>query len=167
MAGHIATAKKVSWCTPKWILDACLQVIGESQFDLDPCSNPESLVPARVKYELPVDGLKESWDFENIFCNPPFGRDKVRKTSIINWVAHCAMAGTNRFLLLPASVDTAYWQDIILPSHLNKEAMICLFKGRIKFNGAAACAPMPIALVYFGWEQTTFMDVFEKYGYVF
>lgn len=51
--------------------------------NLDPCSNEYSVVNAETEYRLPEhDGLKESWNYPNIFVNPPYGIDKERGTTI-------------------------------------------------------------------------------------
>lgn len=76
MAGHIATSKHTNWTTPERIIERVTAVLGT--IALDPCSNAESVVDACVRYALPDEnGLKGSWDFPTIFCNPPYGRSYI------------------------------------------------------------------------------------------
>lgn len=79
MAGHIATAKATNWTTPRFVLDAVEKVFG-GPIALDPCSNPESTVGAKVNYRLPeTNGLKASWNYPTIFVNPPYGRSYLHE----------------------------------------------------------------------------------------
>jgi hypothetical protein len=63
---------------------------------LDPCSNPQSIVKARVAFELPhIDGLLADWHVhgDNGYANPPFGTVRMHRETkeIIDadaWRAH-------------------------------------------------------------------------------
>jgi hypothetical protein len=126
---------------------------------LDPCSNAESIVPAQTKFCLPVDGLRQDWSvFDNAYINPPFGRDKKRRTSIYHWVNKAKTELKEAIFLIPAAVDTRHWQSLIL----NSPCQICLISGRVKFNGAKASAPMACALVHFGLGRKNY-DRFDEY----
>lgn len=73
MAGHIADAGSLDWCTPDWILDLVRNVFG-GQIDLDPCWNPNAHTNAKVSYTLPKnDGLADPWNYPTVFVNPPYG----------------------------------------------------------------------------------------------
>ncbi len=178
MAGYIATSKKTDWNTPNYLLDYCREVI-QSEFSLDPCSNSGSLVRADRSIILPEDGLSINWlTYSSIFINPPFGRDKVRGTSAKDWVSKASATYTlssgscaHIFILIPAAVDTRLWQDIIFKDRWGPEAggslnSICFIKGRIKFEGAEAHCPMPMAMVYYGRLQDRFKQIFSNIGYV-
>src|SRR5579872_1423074 len=87
MAGHINTPIRQDWCTPEWIKRGVYHTF-DGRPDLDPCSNPESIMDAKV--ELYDGGLEYDWGLhKNIFVNPPFNRNKVTKTSLYNWVEKC------------------------------------------------------------------------------
>ncbi len=168
MAGYIGTSKKTDWNTPAYLLDHCREAMGQ-EFDLDPCSNDTSLVRAKKSVILPEDGLELNWiTYPNIFVNPPFGRDLKRGTSIKDWVQKVSNTYTfssaihNIFLLIPAAVDTKVWQDIIFKDGPH----VCFIRGRIKFVGAEAHCPMPMAMVYYGREIDRFNDVFKTIGHV-
>jgi hypothetical protein len=153
MAGHIATAKSTDWCTPAWLVDLVHDVL--EHVDLDPCSNAQSVVGAHYNYFAPgeappsqgEDGLAHYW-FGRVYVNPPYGRD------LPAWVRHavqeyaCGHAEAI-LMLIPANVDTRVWQDLIFP----RAARIAFLAGRVRFVGAAASAPMPVALVLFTPSQ--------------
>ena len=67
------------WCTPpKYVSAVCDFFCGA--IDLDPCSSTHSIVGARVEFQLPqTDGLATSWDYKNVFVNPPYGADRERR----------------------------------------------------------------------------------------
>jgi hypothetical protein len=144
MAGHIATAARVDWCTPPGIYQPIVDFFG--QIDLDPCTNNHSCVPATRKVMLPEDGLSVPWD-GNVYCNPPYGRG-LRK-----WVDKAA-SSQSVIMLLPAAVGTKHWQEVIFRT----AQAVCFIKGRVKFVGATASAPMDCALVYWGTKRG---DVFK------
>ena len=73
--------------------------------------------------------------------NPPYGR------SIGKWVRKAYQESLNGALvvcLLPARVDTAWWQDC---AHLGH---VYFVRGRLKFGDAKNSAPFPSAIVIFG-----------------
>ena len=80
------------WCTPPQYV-AAIREFFDGTIALDPCSNCYSIVDAEVEYLLPdVDGLKASWDYPSVFINPPYGRDRERGTSILDWLNMAAFA---------------------------------------------------------------------------
>lgn len=80
MAGHIADAGSLDWCTPDWILDLVRKALKVARIDLDPCWNPNAHTDAATCYTLPAnDGLVDSWNFPTIFVNPPYGVAYVHK----------------------------------------------------------------------------------------
>lgn len=195
MAGHIASAGRVDWNTPDSILKGVWNTFG-GQIGLDPCSNSNSLVAAAREYRLDCgeDGLVLPWEADTIFINPPFGRSYVnaakrtclskkewdelpedeqatyRASTIASWVEKAALAAANGsevVMLLPAAVDTAHWQKHILSG----ASAVCFPKGRLKFVGAAAGAPMACALVYWNGSAGTagteaFQAAFASHGKV-
>ena len=80
MAGHIADAGNLDWCTPDWILELVRKVFNRP-IDLDPCWNPNAHTNAVQSYTLPTnDGLADTWDFPTVFVNPPYGVAYIHKT---------------------------------------------------------------------------------------
>jgi hypothetical protein len=101
------------WATPKWLYD---KLDAEFHFDFDPC-------PLNADF----DGLIIEWGSSN-FVNPPYNRkDKplfIRK-AFNEWEK-----GKTCVLLIPASVSTKSFHDLILP-----HAEVRFLKGRVAFEG--------------------------------
>jgi hypothetical protein len=158
MAGHIATAKATDWCTPESVLAPVREFLG--RISLDPCSNDRSTVGAEVRWSLPADGLAPPWR-GTVYVNPPYGAGLDRWVEKSSWEAH-ELRRCEVVMLLPAAVDTRMWQDVLFPT----AAAVCFWRGRIRFVGAKAAAPMACALAYWGPRAQRFAAVFEKHGRV-
>jgi hypothetical protein len=82
-AGRKNTSEKKNWNTPpKYI--SVIKKFFDGVPQLDPCSNESSMVGAKTEYILPINGLNESWNYDTIFVNPPYGRNAETKTTIKN-----------------------------------------------------------------------------------
>jgi hypothetical protein len=133
-AGRISISDNKEWCTPQKYADV-IHSFFDNQLDLDPCSNKYSHIQSKVKYYLPeIDGLSASWQFHRIYVNPPFGRDKNRKTSIHAWIRKCQeshnLYNSEVLALIPVATNTTYWRKHIW----NFASNICfLFDTRLKF----------------------------------
>lgn len=128
--------------------------------DLDPCSNQDSIVNARMELMPPANGLAAMWWLygATAYVNPPYGR---KKTGL--WISKCAdaaRAGMTLIALVPSRTDTIWWHDLVRPTAQS----ICYWKGRIHFIGAKDCAPFPSALIYWGFEPHRFRAAFHRYG---
>lgn len=127
------------WATPQEFFDTLDK---EFHFTLDPCALPSN---AKCEHFFTPDdnGLKQDWEGEIVFCNPPYGR------AIYDWVRKCsieaAKPNTTVVALIPARTDTRYFHDYIY--HKAKE--IRFIKGRLKFGGSKNSAPFPSMLVIF------------------
>ena len=62
--GRKNISEKKDWNTPPKYIKLIYEMFGE--VDLDPCSNEYSMLNAKVKFILPVDGLKEEWNYNKI-----------------------------------------------------------------------------------------------------
>lgn len=158
MAGHIATAARQDWCTPKWLVDLVRRVFG-GIIGLDPCSNAQSIVHAADEWFR--NGLDFPWA-GNVYVNPPYGR------GIAKWIQKAVRERQSRFgaraviMLIPAAVGTKFWHKWVWPyAHA-----ICFLKGRVRFEGAETGAPMDTAVVYFGDKAggDKFSEVFKDVG---
>ena len=164
-AGRKSTYNKTDWNTPKKYVRAVLDVFGE--IDLDPCSNIESIVPAKIKYILPKDGLKEQWNHKRIYVNPPFGRG-LNKTTIYDWISRCYLSsknGSDVVSLIPVATNTRHWKDFVFKSNI-----ICFLSDtrlRFRINGSEnnKGASMACAMVYWGGDKLKFKNVFDAYGF--
>jgi len=146
------------WNTPPAILEPVgrLDAIG-----LDPCGNATSIVAARREYRLDrgEDGLCLPWSgFGLVYCNPPYGR------GIGAWLARAAGqwldCGVESIVLVPARTDARWWQDNI------RLALVCFWRGRLKFLGAPSSAPFPSAVLYHGHRPQRFREVFAPLGWI-
>lgn len=132
---------------------------------MDPCSNTESSVGALTTYQLPTDGLNESWDFPTIYVNPPYGYDRARGTRIGTWVRRCSVAhvehGSEIISLIPTATNTAYWQDLVFKY---THAVCFIREPRVKFyvkrGEKTKGAPMACSFLYWGTRVEAFCSAF-------
>lgn len=157
------------WCTPPKYVEA-INKFFDGHIALDPCSNDFSIVNAETKFSLPEhDGLHEEWNYKTIFVNPPYGADRIRRTTIKDWFFKCEEAnrlyGAEVLALVPVATNTRHWKDYVF----GKAAGICfLYDTRLRFqiNGHLdeKGAPMSCAMIYWGNGVPKFVDVFSAYG---
>lgn len=161
MGGYIPQAKRGDWRTPPEVLELVRQVFG-GRIGLDPCAAPEpehSFAKGNFAGPTgsPADGLAHEWR-GSVYVNPPFGE-------LAAWAEKCALEhrahGAEVILLLPSRTDTAYWHE-----HLSAAALLCLWRGRMKFVGAPASCPFPVTLAYFGHRPAVFHAVFAARGMI-
>ncbi len=159
------------WCTPPKYVDAIREFFG-GIIALDPCSNCYSIVNAEVEYALPnVDGLNASWDYPTVFINPPYGRDRKRGTSILDWLKKAALAnryhGSEVLALIPVAPNTKHWKCCIFGA---ATAIAFLYDTRLKFlvdgKSGGKGAPMACAMVYWGPMYRRFEKHFLPFGAV-
>lgn len=170
-AGRTINTLSQEWGTPEKYVSAVKQVFA-GEIDLDPCSNPYSIVRANVEYSLPRhDGLKESWNFGKIFVNPPYGIDQERGTSIKHWLYRCAAAhgqhDSEVMALVPVATNTGHWKKYVFGC---ATAVCFLYDTRLRFliagRDEGKGAPMSCAMVYWGENFASFFDVFIQHGAV-
>lgn len=129
------SSKTNEWATPQEFFD---KLNAEFNFTLDPCATKENAKCEKF-YTQEDDGLKQSWDNETVFCNPPYGR------GIKYWVKKASEAtGGAVVMLIPARTDTTYFHNYILG-----KAEIRFIRGRLKFGGSLNSAPFPSMVVIF------------------
>lgn len=168
-AGRKVNTKSKNWGTPKKYVDV-INIFFNNEINLDPCSNEFSIVNADINYIYPRNnGLKDSWNYKNIFVNPPYGRDKGTSTSIKNWLKRCFDAhiehNSEILALIPVATNSSHWKEFIFP----KAKAICfLYDTRLKFleNGkeGGKGAPMGCCMVYWGKDYDKFYNTFIDYG---
>jgi hypothetical protein len=170
-AGRTVNLKSQDWGTPEKYVTAVKQFFG-GKIDLDPCSNPYSIVKATREYQLPhQDGLQETWDYPRIYVNPPYGKDPERGTRIKHWLYRCFQAHqvhhSEVLALIPVATNTRHWKQYIW----GQATAVCfLYDTRLKFlvNGKeeGIGAPMSCAMVYWGEDYDTFFQIFLEFGAV-
>ena len=170
-AGRNVNSKSQTWGTPKKYVKAVKKVFGGS-IDLDPCSNEYSIVNADTEFMLPEhDGLREEWDYQTIYVNPPYGADRERGTTIKNWLAKCALVrekyNSEIIALVPVATNTGHWKQSV---YGRANAICFLYDTRLKFleNGkdVGKGAPMSCCMVYWGDDYQKFYDTFIEHGAV-
>lgn len=65
------SSKTNEWATPQGFFNKLNE---EFHFTLDPCATKEN-AKCQKFYTIEDDGLKQSWNNEVVFCNPPYGRE--------------------------------------------------------------------------------------------
>jgi hypothetical protein len=168
-AGRTINSQSQDWGTPKKYVEAVRKFFGGA-IDLDPCSNPYSIVHAGVEYVLPEhDGLRQSWNYKRIYINPPYGADRARGTTIKHWLRRCAEAhrrfGSEVLALVPVATNTSHWKEYVWGA----AAGVCfLYDTRLRFlvNGrdVGKGAPMSCAMVYWGDKYDRFLEIFIEFG---
>ncbi len=110
------------WFTPPEVLDVV------RKFDaiaFDPFDNARSLVGASEFVRRPDCSLVRDWPRQGlIFCNPPYGEapgECARK------IGAEARRGSEIITVVPARLDTVWWQDSLCPE------LWCAWRGRITF----------------------------------
>jgi len=171
-AGRKVNSLSQSWGTPPKYVNA-IKAFWNGIIDLDPCSNEYSIVHAATEFRLPTkDGLKEDWSkFKHIYVNPPYGADRLRHTSIKDWLGKCARTyqenAAEIIALVPVAPNTSHWKQCVF----GQASAICfLYDTRLRFleNGldTGKGAPMACSLVYWGNEVSSFLDHFISFGAV-
>lgn len=146
-------AKTEDWCTPPEILDAIRDAFGGA-IDLDPCSNPYSVVGAEHEVMLPSwqepwddlrralpppglisprgrrsitwgDGLEHPWA-GNVFFNPPYSH--VLMGRFMARAVRLARGGAGHAIgLVPSKTDVAVWHENVVAA-----PAVCFLKGRLR-----------------------------------
>ena len=159
---------KNSWCSPQVVIDALLEFNEGRPVELDPCSNPQSIVNANVEWFGPAengtDGLITPWlvpPGSLVFFNPPYddkflwmrkAHDEAKRLVAMD----CHIIG-----LLPADTDTDWFQR-----YATQAARRCFWRGRMRFMGDREDpARFPNVLPYWGTAVGRFQGVFSKLGW--
>ena len=134
----MTSSDDMTWATPQEWFDYLDLEFG---FTLDPCCWPETAKCKRY-YTPETDGLAQSWQDERVFMNPPYGKDLGK------WMKKAYEEARDNGALVvafvPARVDTNWWHN-----YAAKATEVRFPKGRVKFAGATASAPFPVAVVVF------------------
>lgn len=131
--------------------------------DLDPCCHPES--PVRAKRRIIVqdggDGLRDDWDGDFAFVNPPFSA----ATAWLRRADEMWLAGKVRVvvMLIPAKTDNAYLHD-----HLSGRCDIGFLRSRLVFGrgeggGKPTSAPFASMLIVWGASPEELADFRARY----
>ena len=128
------SSEDMTWETPQDFFD---ELNKEFNFTLDPCATKETA--KCPKYFTPeIDGLKQNWDNEVVFMNPPYG------TEISKWIKKASDQKNGIVVcLIPARTDTRYFHEYL---YQKQNVELRFIKGRLKFGGKqkdSGSAPFP------------------------
>ena len=133
------SSKTDLWSTPQDFFDKLNE---EFNFTLDPCATDSNHKCGKY-FTIDDDGLKQNWEGNVVFCNPPYGR------KIYKWVEKCYNESkkqrTTVVMLIPSRTDTKYFHEFIY----HKAKDIRFIKGRLKFGSSKNSAPFPSMIVVF------------------
>ena len=146
----MVSSKSNEWETPQSLFD---ELNAEFHFTLDSCATKENTKCAKF-FTKQEDGLKQSWENERVFMNPPYGGNTGK------WIEkawYSSMWGAIVVCLIVSSTDRSYWHDYIFPSACE----IRWLRGRITFGDAKSTAPFASAIVVFNGQKPQY----QKQGY--
>ena len=153
------------WTTPVEVVDRLASMGGA---ELDPCSNPASIVGALVALDGSPgrNGLLWSWVGRGlVYVNPPFGRE------VGEWAAKAAREGrlgAEVVWLAPARTDTEWFHG-----HVLRCRALVLVRGRLAFGNPDPDAPPTteggslahgLAIAYWGARLQVFRQAFADMG---
>lgn len=132
------SSAKGDWETPQDLFD---ELDDEFHFTLDAASSDLN-AKCEKHYTVEDDGLSQSWAGNNVFLNPPYGRnmkDWMRKA-----YEESQAENTTVVVLVPARTDTAWFHDYVYG-----KAELRFLRGRLKFGGCENSAPFPSLVVVY------------------
>lgn len=132
------SSEKDNWETPQDLFD---KLDDEFHFTLDAASSDLN-AKCEKHYTVEDDGLSQSWAGNNVFLNPPYGRnmkDWMRKA-----YEESQAENTTVVVLVPARTDTAWFHDYVYG-----KAELRFLRGRLKFGGCENSAPFPSLVVVY------------------
>jgi hypothetical protein len=163
---YMPKASCEDWTTPQEIADVVRRIF-DGRIDLDPASNPHSIVGAEREVWLPKwadqelaaggpnavlssrivvgDGLKIPW-VGNVYTNPPYGRGlddfmhQARRAGL-----HHTDGEASVIMLAPSKTSRQCWQQTV-PS----ARAVCFIYGRLEYSlpdGTKTNAPFSSALI--------------------
>ena len=97
----------------------------EFNFTLDVCANEENH-KLDIYFSEEQDGLKQDWNKNTCFMNPPYGRE------ISKWIKKAFeeyKKGSVVVCLIPSRTDTKWWHDYVMKGEIR------FIRGRLKFKG--------------------------------
>ncbi len=151
-----------SWCTPMPVKMALMEFGG--RVELDPCSNPNSIIGASREWYGPphgTDGLFAVWESPFVYFNPPYTQKHVWTRKAAD--EYASKRAKEIVGLLPADTDTGWFHDNVIDAG----ATVCFWRGRLTFLGDAKHPAMfPVVLMYYGRRRARFAQVFGKRGWV-
>lgn len=138
--------KSDEWETPQDLFNSLNK---EFNFTLDVCASPFNK-KCNKYFDIEVDGLKQDWTGNNIWCNPPY-------SNIPAFMKKCSESKELCVVLVPARTDTRWFHDYC---YQKPNVEIRFIKGRLKFNNSKNSAPFPSMIVIF--KKGVKNEIFKK-----
>lgn len=132
------SSEKDDWETPQDLFD---ELDEEFHFTLDAASSDLN-AKCEKHYTIEDDGLSQSWEGNNVFLNPPYGR--TMKDWMKKAYEESQEKNTTVVALVPARTDTAWFHDYVYG-----KAELRFLRGRLKFGGCENSAPFPSLVVVY------------------
>ena len=137
------------WGTPKEVFDP---INKEFLFTLDVCAIAENAKCDRF-FSPADDGMRQSWEGETCWCNPPYGKD------VVKWCKKAlseSKRGATTVLLIPCKTNTNWWHDFVIPF-----AEVRFLRGRVAFlypdgKQSTQQLPWPLAFVIYRPREDSF-----------
>lgn len=157
------------WYTPAKYIEAARTVMGGIDLDPASCAQANRVVKATRYYTKEDNGLMMPW-YGRIFCNPPYGRCRGSRDgkAISHQQAFAEKlqleyaAGTiEQAILLSLGNPNSTWFQPLLGR------LTCFYLGHLHFSrpdGSTGDFGFPLAFVYLGPNEDTFIEVFSQYG---
>ena len=128
------TNKYDSWATPQYLFD---ELDEQFHFTVDVCATKNN-ANCKKYYSRKQNGLKQTWEEQVCWCNPPYGHGEIDKWMKKSYES--SLTGATVVCLVPSSTCTRWWHDYCMKGE------IWFIKGRVKFNiGGREDKPAPFA----------------------
>src|SRR5690606_21463454 len=131
-----------------------------------PCSNPWSIVPARIALDGSPgrDGLAADWAAlagdSVVYVNPPYGRGHMPRWA--EKIALEASRGVEAVALVKSDHSTDWWRVLMAAADAR-----CELDERVQFlGGQHSAGTFPSTVFYLGHRPYRFAEVFEVSGHV-
>lgn len=163
------SSESAEWYTPREIIEAAREVMGQIELDPASCAEANETVRARRYYTAEVDGFRQCWASPAMWLNPPYGRDEDARSNQGAWLhlainAHRAGYVEQACCLVNAVPGNKWFEPLwAFP--------LCFLRGRVRFVppagvGAKASPTHSSVVVYMGANSGAFVRVFGKLGTV-
>lgn len=136
MATALFSSASTEWTTPRWLFD---RLDAEFGFTLDAAATAKNAL-CLVYYTRRDDGLRQPWDHDVVWCNPPYDR------RVGQWVRKGYEESRNGaivVMLLAARTDTRWFHTYCFP----QATEIRFIKGRLRFGDGHGSATFPSIVV--------------------
>ena len=128
------------WATPASVFDP---LHAEFHFTLDAAALPRNAKCLRF-FTPEDDALSRRWETHGaVWLNPPYGYRNLAR-----WMRYAyteSQFGATVVCIVPAHTGQPWWHDWVV----GKASEIRWIKGKVKFVGAASCAPFPSCIVIY------------------